>query len=767
MISALPSFPAEILVGIAAYLDSDTDYVHFSQTHPIIRQLLTDKHTIAKALQRIGAFSEEVRRVAMGELSPKAAMRSIYNRKNAVAAAQPASCIILGQATTFLYRNGLCAYVRGNQIRVLNVHNALDAEAVIDCSLVGPQLLEVDCRQTEVELCNLQLGLLTIIFHGNVRTAGWRSWLIVLDVDHYDLTFDRFIFVADLWTADEIIVRNNEKHLCVISPIGLSANGRHREWICKVWDMEYPTTAPLLLQIPDLGIGEIGHDLVFEIFGNYLYIVSTQAPYDLDEPEWMSYYNCFRFPLDNAHLLTLETLRSWRRHHSEGPINNLWTSLSLQQDETLGELIVIEARKEWTGCSSTQRRTWYKHVLPSQFTTSETAVENDESLPGSAGQSNGDPQASATGQSQSLASSNFMVQNPPYLFAMPPNEAARDAEASDKGMIPGQQPISPRMESHMHSEYPTNGPMPEFVDNSVLAKSKHRTYELRAQAFIDLLVDDRESHRQRNWDQQIRLRVGSRRESSPLNDEGMVHKHLINPITGKPIEGSEVRFHDTGIHLWPPTDAPMVLQDLLNGGRDPRDESSHGNTRSKTLGEISAISDERSILYLVKKKGAAEDDWGRLILINFDKHIRFQHEEWSPRYLDPYGRKASTRDHPTSQLAEQVGVDGIVDNVSDISGSMDVDGKDEQHKDNEKDKDGKKDKDSERDKDGTESDKESSDSDDGLNPAPGDEDYDLFSGDADDRDDLVELQWFTRQMALWTGIQQGFRFFKRFLDNDD
>ncbi|KAI4201462.1 MAG: hypothetical protein LQ350_003221 [Teloschistes chrysophthalmus] len=732
MSPSLPSLPTEILLCITHHLKSETDYLNFSRTHPVIALLLGDEHTIGKALKRTAKCSEELRRVAIGSLSPRAAMQSIYQRNNAVAAAQPVSCVVLGQASRFLYRKGQCAYVRGNQIRVLDVHSALDTEAVIDCSLVAQQLLEVDCRQTDVELYNLQCSLLTILFHALTRTTGWRSWLVVIDVDNYNITLDPFVFIADLWTVEEIIVRNNEKHLCVISPIGVSANGRHREWVCKVWDVEHPTSAPLLLQIPDLGIGEIGHDLVFEIFGEYLYIVSTQAPYDLDEPEWISYYKCFRVPLNNPHILTLEKLRIWRRDHSEGPINNLWTSLSLEQDESSGELVVIEARKEWTGSSSAQRRTWYKHVLPRQFTTSETAVENDENSTGSNGQTTSAAQAS-------LASSNGMVQDPPFLFAMPPNEAARDAEASAAGMVPGQQPFPSRIPCHMHSEYPANGPMPEFVDNSVLAKSKYRAYELKAQAFIDLLVDDREPPRQSNWRQQIRLRIGSRREISPLNEEGMVHNHLINPSTGKAIENSELRYQDMGIHLWPPIDAPMVLQDLLNGGDDPREEASDGKRRYRGLGDVSAISDERSILYLVKAKEASLDDWGRLVLINFDQHIRFQHEEWSPSSLDLYKQKVSARAHPSNQPAPQVGTDELDDELYESSSSMDVDDDDE-------------------DGDDTGSDEGSSDSDDGLNPAPGGEDYDIFREEADDGDDFVELQWFTQQMALWTEIQQGFRF---------
>lgn len=64
--------------------------------------------------------------------------------------------------TTFLCCGDGVFISEKTQIRVLNVHSALEAEATINCSLIDEQLLEVDCRQTEAELYNLQYGLIAI-----------------------------------------------------------------------------------------------------------------------------------------------------------------------------------------------------------------------------------------------------------------------------------------------------------------------------------------------------------------------------------------------------------------------------------------------------------------------------------------------------------------------------------------------------------------------------------------------------------------------------
>ncbi|KAL8692567.1 MAG: hypothetical protein Q9218_002436 [Villophora microphyllina] len=753
MTRSLLSLPCETLLAIANHLVSATDYIHFARTHRILTRLLADEHTAKEALKRVSGRSDELRRVLRGELSANDALKSIYDRNKAFAAAKPISSIILGQASSFLYQQGVCAYVRGTQIRILSVHHGLETEGVIDLPLVGPQLLESDCRHTEVELCNLQSGLLTIVFHGETVAAGWRSWLVVLDVENYDEDFERLILAVDLWTPDQLIVRNTEKHLCVLTPTGTSATGRHREWIVRIWDLEDSSPRPLLLQIPELAVGESGHDLVFEVFDGHLYAVSTQSPNDMDEPEWTSYYTCCRVPLENPHPLTLETVKIWRRHHNEGPINDLWTTLNLFQDESTGELTIIEARKEWTGGSSRQRRTWYKQALPAQFTVPEvTKGEKDADTDPTSPNDDGD-QVFATSQIQDSLLSGTSNQDPPYLLVTPPKNNPQEVEYSGVPRTLDQQPAHPRLLCNTHREYPLDAPIPDVIDNSILAKSRYRAYNQGASAFLDLVVDDRTREYRGKWDQQLRLRIGARRDGSPVDQFGFLYRRLIDQSTGGHVEGSEFRYCDTGIHLWPPADAPLALQDLLNGGSDPRDK---GDSRSswRTLGDVTAVSDERSILYLIKKKGSFEDDWGRLVLVNFDKQIHFQHEMWSPSLMKLYGDKRSSRTISTDEQADQVAMKGMIEKVYEPPVAMDLDDDEESEHAMGYD-DAKKPDMAEKYDHNDKAINDPDDDDVDCDITPTEEDDDLFFHNDDES---VDLEWFMQQMALWTDIKQGYQF---------
>ncbi|KAL8649492.1 MAG: hypothetical protein Q9210_004361 [Variospora velana] len=707
--------------------DTHADYVHFLASHESIRRVLGNKHTVAMALKRVAPYSKEYDLVATKLLTPETALRMLYNRQRAFATAKPSSVIVLGDGRSFLYRQGILVYVRGYTIRILDVFNASKREGVLFPRLIGNQILAACCMSTEVELYNVQDGLLTFMFHGETQTVGWRSWVLVIDADYQkdaeDLDSDRVRLAVDLWTPEDIFVRNTTRYICFISPTGSSVNGRHREWVCKVWDLNEHEPRPMAMQIPELAVSELGQGLVFEIFGEYLYAVSTQSAFEMDEPEWTSFYTCYRFPLNNPHPLTLEKLRIWRRHHQEGPINDLWTDLKLHKDELTGKLFIIEARKEWTGGRSAQSRTWYRQELPAQFLYSEVASDDDddnddEDMAVRSNQGGDVHQPSGADQSHDLASSSSSTQDPPYLLVTLPNDLER-------------RPGHRRLPHNTQPEYPSDAPAPPAADSFILAKSKHRAYNPSASAFLDIVVDDRQPSGQSKWAQQIRFRIGSRCEASPLNSEGMVHEH-----------DSELRYVDQGINVWPPSDAPTVLQDLLNGNVISDNVGSDGFTR-KTLGEITAISDERSIVYLVKEKGALEDAQGQLILVNFDQHIHFLYQKWTPVFID----LQRSRHNPDSckadiQPMEQIAVEGMLKMTYE---PMIVDD-DDYEADQEDDED--------------EEMEEGSDENDGEKIMPADDTNDYSMCESIDDGEPVEIEWLIEERAMWTYYRRGFRFVK-------
>lgn len=674
-------------------------------------------------------------------LSAKEAIGRIYDRQQAFATAKPASTIVLGSGSSFLYNQGLLAYQKGRLVRILNVHEASTTEGVVFSNLIGPQVFGIECKHSIIELCNLQDGLLSVIFRGDTIPLRWRHWLLVIDVHEDRLAGARVRLAVDLWIPRDVvfIVRNDKRFLCAMSPTGTSVNGRHREWVCKVCDLQNPSPRPTTLQIPGLAIGEIGKGLVFEVFDGYLYAVSTQAPYELDEPEWLSFYTCFQFPLNNPSSTTLTAIRIWRRHHKEGPINDLWTDLKLHKDETTGELYIIEARKEWTGDTSVQKRSWYRQTLPSRFPPPEGVIKDigEEIV------NNSNSQLQDFTANQDPAPLSVSDQDPPYLFAMPPSDEESDHDFFTTALSLEQWPGHSRLPFNTHPEYPVNAPAPSTVDSFMLAKSKYRGYNPSAAAFLDLVIDDRQPATHSDWAQQIRLRIGSRREASPLDKNGMIHDRYIDSRNGKPVPDSERRYVDKGIRLWPPADAPAALQDLLNGHSGLIDMN---NVRKgcRTHGDITAISDERSIIYLVKERGATETDNGRLILVNFDEHIQFLHEKWAPKSLNLYDRRrADSSNEPAQEIT-------MNETRSKTNEPMAVDDENAREEDSEYTEEGG---------DSLDTDlmgESCKDSDSAINPA--EDANDNFWYEENHEDEPIDLEWFSEEMALWTDVQEGFCF---------
>ncbi|KAL8767994.1 MAG: hypothetical protein Q9209_005665 [Squamulea sp. 1 TL-2023] len=727
MAPTLVDLPPETLLAVTSYLNTPIDYIHFLQSHYLIGRILHDREVLTKTLRRIASSSRECELASSTQISPFDALLCIYERQQALWKARPSSTIVLGDGQSFVYRQGIVAYTRAGLIRVLDVHNASHTEGVIYPSVIGTQLLGIDCRASEVELLHLQDGLLTVIYHGETRTNGWRSWILVINITGYE---GRPLAV-DLWTSEDVLVRNNSQYVCVVAPTGLSANGRHREWVCRVLEIDdMPVKSPIL-QIPELAIQEVGSALAFEVYDDFFYAISTQSTREMDEPEWVSHYTCFRFPLNHPDRLTLESVKLWRRHHREGPINDLWTDLQLVRDETTGELTIIEARKEWTEGSSTQRRTWYRQKLPAVFSNRNNIDTKDRNTI--------DPNSQnttvlAVSQSEDLVSSST-TNDSPYLFSIPPEDKMGDNPAEAAFGL-DQPPPHPRLTCNTHSEYSPTSRLPSVMQNLILAKSKYRTYISDANAFLDLVTDDQRPPSSNVWMQQLRLRIGSRKEASPFDERGMIHQHHVHPHTRRPIEGSELRYDDNGIHLWPPNDAPVVLVDLLHGSTRSYASCDGDDFRRKPFGDVTAYSDERSIIYLVKEKGAAEYDKGRLILINFDQYIQFWHKLWVPDFIDLYGHGVQNCSKSASKPTDKVAMQGIAGRSYE-SVEMDIDtaqGSDNRHH-----------------ADGW----DESQGNNSLQPV--DEVNDLYWCEEFD-DEPVDLHWFQEQSALWTDLQEGFCF---------
>jgi hypothetical protein len=159
----------------------------------------------------------------------------------------------------------------------------------------------------------------------------------------------------------KLFVRLTSQYLCYGTYISCGGR-RDRRWkIFRVsLDGQRSVKSKQSLVLDNFHGSEIGNTVAFEIFNNYFYAVSNQGTSKVEEIDWTSFYHCVRLPLDDPVSAKLEKNdRVFRRQHAQGPIDDSWTSLSLQNSERTNEVLIVESRCEWEQASSRQSRTFY------------------------------------------------------------------------------------------------------------------------------------------------------------------------------------------------------------------------------------------------------------------------------------------------------------------------------------------------------------------------------------------------------------------------
>ena len=478
-------------------------------------------------------------------------------------------------------------YIHKATIRILDVHGAGVTEKVVDIDCIG-QVTSQSCMDvTHTELLHFQGGVLAFLVY-NTDPVG-QPYLIALNTEDDVPNAERVKLIISL-PEPRFWVRNDSQYLFVGSHVGLGTHGHH-EWVLRGYSL---TNFQRFedLQLPNLFGTDVGQTVNFQIYGGFMYAISNQSSAEIEEIDWTSYYHCYRFPVQDPSPSKLEPKQLWRRQHREGPINDSWTELSLCEDECTGILLILECRREWKNGGSAQRRTYYRQPLIFPYTPGQVPDHLMITPPLNTG--------SVTTPS-AVPPMALPIGDP--LISLLDEKSKPLYEAAHK-----------RIDRDYHCEY--SDATASTLQSFILAKTKHRAYKASCSAFLDLVIDD-QVHPERRWTQQIRLRIGSRAQASPLDTNGLLHQPIMNDIGGAPIEDSENRFTDRGINIWPMANAPVELLDLLNPSPGAR---SHLAGQRTIGGGVRAISDERSIIYMAKEYSENES---AIILVNFDPWIRF------------------------------------------------------------------------------------------------------------------------------------------------
>jgi hypothetical protein len=467
---------------------------------------------------------------------------------------------VVGFAQEWLYENGTLCYFRGSQLRILDLHRSATHEIVVDLRTLLDGALDVFRTRQKLKrkLLYYSHNIVSCLYSQTSRDQfGCRSWLVV-----FNALEGRIITLHELAFTSKLFVRNNDHFLYYGTTIGADDDGADR-WTITGFDLTARKWLDRPLNIPHMIGTDIGSTVCFEIFDGYFYGLSNQRSLDIEEVDWLSYYSCFRFPLDCrgfAHVEEPLDRQLWRRDHTDGPIDDRWTFLRLFKDETTGQLKVLESRKEWLLACITPRRTYYTTEI-----SFEKAVKVDET----------------------------------------PSDIP--AVKTQQGEVLRSQPRDPHM---VHPGDDTS------TMSVTLTKCPIRSYYPACQTFIDL-VDDSTSFDPR--DQRLRLRGGTRslwapgerrpRTSQPAaRGERQDHETLLRQI-------DDLYKSETGL-FWPPEQDPSAAD-----GGGPLADLYQVLNPPGYVGNPQGSWDERSMVYATGGNNGTVGGLKALVFVSWDPSI--------------------------------------------------------------------------------------------------------------------------------------------------
>ncbi|OKL62820.1 hypothetical protein UA08_01701 [Talaromyces atroroseus] len=596
----LHSVPYDIFYYIVEEIDL-SDFNNLSKANRTLYNLLQNDLLAKRTIKRHVRYSKEAQLAFAGKISFRQAIGRLHDTRQAVAMAQPYSVAVLSYAKTFIYREGVLSYVTDNEIRVLDVHTAGRKEQVVDVQNVLRRVIprfcqhEAESRSAAAQLSFLHYssGILAVL----VEVGDPNAWLILLDVtpggskQPKGYKPGRLRFVTQLTCTRRLFVRHNSAHLFYGVNSSVDASGELL-WAVYWADLTRDNRAAVDTQptvLDKLAGTELGHNVCFEIFDNHLYAVSNIIDSDEEEEalNWRSFYEWACIPpacgRRRAH-----ARRIWRRDHLEGPINDTWTEMSLRLDEATGQPMILECRREWREGGSDHVRTYYAEPLPRVAELGSTAPDEAEHAPPPTTHSPSFPPNLIRG---GAGPSNINFAAPSQLPLNGPTKA--DLQLHRR---PGR---------HVHSEYSASC---STKRDFILAKTKYRTYNLSACAFIDLVNDPEPNHSFGAATDRVRLRINARKRKYAEDEASPFHvDHCAGG--GKRRRQNDPRIEpdaaaSDGVRLWPPENADEELIKLL--------------CPSRQATNIHAVADERSLIYSVDTQTQQQ----AIVLISFDPQIR-------------------------------------------------------------------------------------------------------------------------------------------------
>lgn len=642
MISKLESLPLDVIYSIIPYLDFE-DLINLSRTSRHLNLALSEEKVCRRSIQ-VGllcqsneqllrcsflhdrrqahiAHTKEYGLSCQGRITCMKAAERVFYRREAFATASPSSALVVGFGASFIYRQGILCYRSNDSFRILNVHDSGQVEKVIHLPTLISDEIKGDAKHCRgaITILNLSEGILVCFYA--IGKPIKEAYVLAIRINTEIHESARCLIRHPLENTERLFARNNRSFLCCGIHTCLGADGR-RGWTITCLSLSAGETKKQQINLHNFAGSEIGATVCFDIHQGYFYAVSTQSSFDAEAHNWLSYYHCYRFSLDDPQQEQLEQGRIWRRNHTEGPINNSWTTLRLHVDESSGNLVIVEIRREWLDGASSSQRTYYTQPMDRIDWHLRHPLRN--------------PQVQDTMESQ--------------------------LEDTTLNNLDGNYPAATRLRWWDYRPPRYTHPGVDHLDHIPrfsLSSTKLQYFDPSSITFLSLAysLEEQLNGDDRQLRPRIRLQIGSRQLGPPRKreDELLVQPE-IDEKTGLEKEGSEEFWKERGPWLWPADISSDTSQQSLKQRKLDRILCSFCSPQDQQ-GQIVAAADERSIVYSCGPSTSASQ---AIILINFDPAIRFPGLETS----NPQPRQAASSIYISKGERDKARIDGEDSSIS-------------------------------------------------------------------------------------------------------
>ena len=507
-----------------------------------------------------------------------------YLRRLRSSLCQPVRVHKIGSSSDFVYSEGILCYLQGPSLRILNLFESFTKEETVDLSPIARGWNE----RASYRLIGCKDEVVTL----RVRSRS-RHTTVALTTRHGVHVGKRALLNLPVPRDSFVITRNDSRFLCVgVLEKMIPPHSPSQQWAFSTYDMlnERNCIAWCNLGYFD-ALNELGTSMTLDVIDGHFWVMTTELTHDREGRDPISYYGGYRYNLETIMSAATpqpssqpdtssaeddfrkpEYWRLERRRQNEGPIHDLWTTLSLHKAEDDTHLI-LETRREWKDDNPEPIRSFYSI----RFSPSEIPISS--STPSSpASPTDQDPIATTSGTTaQDSASSSS--------YSSDEEDPTQNLIESTMSKLPDNKFLNFKHGlRERHVEPPASQPGTTFGLNETL----YRSYNESCDTFLDIVKRPLE-----NQGDAIALRVGCRWKEDVI--------------------------------LWPPIHTPIATEETIDIDDDKwtgKEDKSRGiEDKARPLFNMEtglkgfkAFNDERCIVFGVEGKG---DEKG-IVIVCFD-----------------------------------------------------------------------------------------------------------------------------------------------------